>query len=109
MAIYQDNGSIILRKLDGAFIPKDFNNHEYREYLAWVALGNTPDPMPAYVKTPDEVDADAVRAYPKLHALATLTPAQVATWVDANINTLADAKDALKTLAMAVGILARRI
>jgi len=38
-----------------------------------------------------------------------MTPAQVMTWVDNNINTLADAKDAIKTLAVAVGILARTI
>ena len=31
----------ILRKEDGAWIPKDETNRDYREYLAWVAAGNT--------------------------------------------------------------------
>ncbi len=35
---------MILRKEDGAFIPKDEANTDYQEYLAWVAEGNTPDP-----------------------------------------------------------------
>ena len=45
----------------------------------------------------------------KLAALRTMTPAQVQTWVQNNVNTLADAKDALKTMAVALCILARRI
>ena len=50
--------------------------------------------------------ADA-RAYAKLKTLAGMSPAEVATWVNTNVTTLADAKDAIKTLAIAVGILAR--
>tara|TARA_R100000008_G_scaffold9931_1_gene5000 strand:- start:381 stop:542 length:162 start_codon:yes stop_codon:yes gene_type:complete len=34
----------IIRKSDGASIPKDTNNRHYAEYLAWVEKGNTPDP-----------------------------------------------------------------
>lgn len=100
----------IMRLDDGAFIPSDSKNSDWREYQKWVADGNTPIPKdPDPLPTQEERDVETVRAYPKLHALATLTPAQVSAWVDANINTLADAKDALKTLAMAAGILARRI
>jgi len=33
----------ILRVVDGAFIPTDANNVDYQAYLAWVALGNTPE------------------------------------------------------------------
>ncbi len=33
----------IIRKSDGASIPKDPDNRDYAEYLAWVAAGNTPD------------------------------------------------------------------
>ena len=31
----------ILRKEDGAWIPKDPANRDYQEYLEWVAAGNT--------------------------------------------------------------------
>ena len=34
----------ILRKEDGAWIPKDSANLDYQEYLKWVEEGNTPDP-----------------------------------------------------------------
>ena len=31
-------------QLDGAFIPTDERNADWRKYLDWVALGNTPEP-----------------------------------------------------------------
>jgi hypothetical protein len=36
----------ILRLADNAFIPPDPANTDYREYLAWVEAGNTPEPAP---------------------------------------------------------------
>jgi hypothetical protein len=33
----------ILRKADGAWIPKVTDNTDYQEYLEWVAAGNTPE------------------------------------------------------------------
>jgi len=38
-----------------------------------------------------------------------MTPAQVRAWVDANVTNLSQAQDAIKTLAIAVSILARRL
>jgi len=34
----------IKRISDGAWIPFDEENKDYKDYLAWVADGNTPDP-----------------------------------------------------------------
>jgi hypothetical protein len=59
--------------------------------------------------TADDQAALDAKAYPKLAALAAMTPAEVQAWVQGNVNTLADAKDAIKTLAVAVSILARRL
>ena len=34
----------IKRLSDNAFIPMSENNTDYQAYLAWLALGNTPEP-----------------------------------------------------------------
>jgi hypothetical protein len=65
------------------------------------------DPPPP--PTQDELDATAAKAYAKLVALRAMTPAQVQTWVTANVTNLAQAQDAIMTLAIAVSILARRL
>lgn len=54
-------------------------------------------------------DIAAAKAYAKLVTLQNMTPAEVQAWVEANITTLATTKDMIKTLAVAVGILARRL
>ena len=68
-----------------------------------------PDYIAPPAPTPDEVDRAAARAYAKLAALKTMTPAQVQTWVSANVTNLAQAQDAIATLAIAVGILSRQL
>lgn len=59
--------------------------------------------------TQDEQAAEDARSYAKLRALSMMTPAQVQTWVAANVTTLAQAQDAIATLAVAVSVLARRL
>ena len=59
--------------------------------------------------TQDQQDAEAARQYAKLAALRGMTPAQVGNWVDGNVTNLATAQDAIKTLAIAVSVLARRL
>jgi hypothetical protein len=38
------NPNTIVRDEDGAFIPFDPDNTDYREYLAWLDEGNEPTP-----------------------------------------------------------------
>lgn len=41
------SGDTILRLSDNAYIPQSPGNRDYREYLDWLADGNTPEPAPA--------------------------------------------------------------
>ena len=50
------SGTAIIRASDGACIPADEANTDYQTYQAWVAVGNTPDPVP--MPTPDEQKSD---------------------------------------------------
>jgi hypothetical protein len=61
--------------------------------------------------TPVVIDADkeAVKSYAKLVALKNMTPAQVSSWVDANVTNLSQAQDAIKTLAIGMGYIIRQI
>ena len=61
--------------------------------------------------TPVVIDADkeAVKSYAKLVALKNMTPAQVSSWVDANVTNLSQAQDAIKTLAIGMGHIIRQI
>ena len=54
-------------------------------------------------------DAATAKADAKLSALADMSPAQVRTWVADNVKTLADAKDVLATLAVAVSVITKRL
>lgn len=102
------NGTSILRS-DGASIPPDPTNVDYQAFLVWQAAGNVPTPYVAPPPTQDQLDVAAAKAYAKLTALKTMTPAQIQAWVTANVTTLAAAQDAIATLAIAVAILARRL
>jgi hypothetical protein len=109
----------ILRIADKALIPNDPDNIDYQTYLKWVAEGNTPDPFTAeelaqqalddIARQKEQADLVAAKTYAKLSALKNMSPAEIQTWVTANVNTLAQAKDAIMTLAVGMSILARRL
>ena len=45
--MYQLTTSTSIKRLfDGATIPNEPANRDYREYLEWVEAGNTPEPAP---------------------------------------------------------------
>jgi hypothetical protein len=60
MALYQltANPNIILRTTDNANIPTNLGNSDYIAYVAWLAAGNTPDPVPVVVPTLAELTTD---------------------------------------------------
>lgn len=53
-------------------------------------------------------DAAAAKGDAKLLAIADMSPSQARAWVNDNVKSLADAKDVLATLAVAVSILSRK-
>jgi hypothetical protein len=92
----------------------------FQQWPIW--LGMTPDQRTAFetaktaaeaaqlaIVQKNESDAANAKTYAKLTALKNMSPAEIQTWATANITTLAQAKDALTTLAIAVSILARRL
>ena len=51
--MYQLTTSTSIKRLsDGAFIPNDPGNRDYREYLDWLDAGNTPEPAPPLEPAP---------------------------------------------------------
>ncbi|WP_421220397.1 hypothetical protein [Aeromonas enteropelogenes] len=58
------SGSGVIRISDGAFIPDDKSNRDYREYLIWLNDGNTPEP--GEVSAPpsrDDIEKFRLHAY----------------------------------------------
>lgn len=55
-------GDCILRTADNAFIPPDPANTDYREYLAWLEEGNTPEPAPEPEPVPELTPEEKLQA-----------------------------------------------
>lgn len=101
---------------DGRSIPATVDNRDWRDYLDWLALGNTPEP--ADVPTPEQVAraleiAEAAGIAQGWFAgqqaaidFVRLTPSQQATQIDSM--TLAQLRVVVKFLAVGVSMLIKR-
>lgn len=113
MSDYQLLAAGVLHRPSSRVIRRESSS--WVDYEAWLRAGGVPDPMSEPVDpaplppTQDQLDSDAARVYAKLVALRGMTPAEVDAWVELNVTNLDTAKDAIKTLAIAISILSRRI
>ena len=110
------NTDFVIRIEDRAYIPKDTRNVDYHEYLKWLNKGNTP--LPIDPKSQEErileektskikeeknkATGDVVVKYLIEH-----TAEEIDTYVKGNISTLAEAKNVIAKLAIAVGVALR--
>ena len=74
-----------------------------------IYTGEDVPPGPDPQEGKDAADAYAARSYKKLENLCKMAPDEVTAWVTANVTTLAQAQDAITTLAIAVSVLGRRL
>jgi len=79
-------GTSIKRLSDGAFIPNDPGNRDYREYLEYLEAGNTPEPAPtppppppSYTAFWDALVASTVYASIRSQSMASLPMNTLAT------------------------------
>jgi len=108
---HADASNKVLLMDDGEPAPEGYSAISDAEYAA--LLASTPEhiaTLAAQAKAAqDAADAQEAREDAQLAAIAALTPAQAAQWIEDNVTNLAEAKNALKIMAKALCILARRI
>src|ERR1700739_2258974 len=101
---YTDSTHLIVAVIDDDGVSRS-------SVMAWTLPQETiidpADPPPP--PTQDQLDTAAAKVYAPLVALMTMSPAQVQQYVQNNVTNLAQARDAITTLAVAVSVLARRI
>ena len=118
MAAYKFSYNGVVRLVDGASIPADLHNSDWRVYLAYVAGGGATDPQFSPAEQA-EIDARSVEQAARLAdkaamlgdstvaLLASKTPAQIDAYIVANVNDFGSAKSVIRALAQVCGVLAR--
>jgi hypothetical protein len=114
----------VLHIVEGKTIPADPRNADFQQFVRWRDgwVERRPDGMdvfhepnvpmpadPAPAPSKDEIDTADALAYAKLRAMRDMTPAEVGAWVDANVTNFAQAKDAIRTLAIGFCVLIRKL
>jgi len=61
MSDYILSESGVIRTSDNASIPNDDGNRDWREYLEWLADGNTPDPIPEMMVDPNIAETETIK------------------------------------------------
>lgn len=113
MSLYQLLPNGVLRTSDGAQIPNDANNRDWRDYQAWLVLGNVPDAIdPSFAtaqaqQAQDAANRAAAKADATVALLASKTPAQIDAYIVANVVDLPSAKAVIRALAQVCGVLAK--
>jgi hypothetical protein len=80
MSLYRlTSGSSVIRVADSATIPADPANTDWQAYQAWLAAGNTPDPVLTVQLTPAQ-QAAALLASGTVQVNSTATPALSGTY-----------------------------
>jgi hypothetical protein len=101
--------------------PVEIGTPAWTAYLAWLALGNVADvalPAPPPALTPEQLAAkaelealatikQALRAHPMVQQLLVRSPADVDSWLLANVTSLPTAMPVLRVLCYVVAFLAR--
>lgn len=59
----------VRRLMDGVYIPNDERNADWREYMRWLAAGNTPEPIDPDPEPIDQSDLDNMEKSIKVLAL----------------------------------------
>ncbi len=69
-------GGFVQRASDGAWIPPDTGNRDWQDYQIWLAVPNTPDPLPG----PSANDLYAAKTAAGIQVQSQITPALNATY-----------------------------
>lgn len=116
MSYRLSSNGYVIRLADGAWIPPETGNADWRDYQAWLGVGNAPEPVPEPLAPTSVVIDGAVflsrvtdEEYAAVIAAASRN-AQLARWIEVlrmrgSIDVLGDEAQAAKTALVAAELL----